>query len=108
MIGIRKFEGHKERRARVNVDGRSLGYIFGMKTAVSIPDDVFAGAEKLAHRTKRSRSDIYSAAVQEYVARHSSDAVTEAMNAAIERIDGAGAQTFVALAARNTLEQVEW
>jgi hypothetical protein len=78
-----------------------------MKTAVSIPDDVFAGTERLAQRTKRSRSDIYSEAVREYVARHSSDAVTEAMNSVIERVGGTGTDPFVSLAARNTLEQLE-
>lgn len=85
-----------------------LGYTFSMKTAVSIPDDVFAGAERLARRTRRSRSDIYGAAVREYVARHSGDAVTEAMNSVMEQVGGAGADPFVSLAARNTLEQVEW
>jgi hypothetical protein len=85
-----------------------VGYTFGMKTAVSIPDDVFAGAERLAQRTKRSRSDIYSAAVREYIARHSGDAVTEAMNSVLDEVGGAGGDPFVSLAARNTLEQVEW
>lgn len=84
------------------------GYTSGMKTAVSIPDDVFAGAEKLARRTKRSRSAIYSAAIREYLARHSGDAVTEAMNSVIETVDGTGADPFLSLAARTTLEQVEW
>jgi metal-responsive CopG/Arc/MetJ family transcriptional regulator len=79
-----------------------------MKTAVSIPDDVFAGAERLAQRTKRSRSDIYSAAVREYIARNSGDAVTEAMNSVIEQVGGRGADPFVSLAASNTLEQIEW
>ena len=36
------------------------GYTLSMKTAVSIPDDVFEGAERLALRTKRSRSRIFS------------------------------------------------
>jgi len=79
-----------------------------MKTAVSIPDDVFAGAERLAHRTKRSRSDVYSAAVREYVARHSGDAVTETMNAVLDEVGAAGGDPFVALAARTALERVEW
>jgi len=86
----------------------AAGYTLGMKTAVSIPDDVFAGAERLARRMKRSRSDIYSAAVREYVARHSGDAVTEAMNSVIEQVGSAGADPFVSLAARNTLERIEW
>jgi predicted transcriptional regulator len=79
-----------------------------MKTAVSIPDDVFEGAEKLAHQAKRSRSDIYSAAVPEYVARHSGDAVTETMNSAIDAVGGTRANPLVSLAARKTLNQVEW
>ena len=52
-----------------------------MKTAISIPDDVFAEADALARSTGRSRSELYSLAVREYVARHSSDAVTAALDA---------------------------
>ena len=87
---------------------RYVGYTFGMKTAVSIPEDVFAGAERLAQRTKRSRSDIYAAAVREYIARHSGDAVTEAMNAAMDHVGAPGPDPFVSLAARKILERVEW
>ncbi|MBI3210788.1 MAG: hypothetical protein HYZ37_18040 [Candidatus Solibacter usitatus] len=79
-----------------------------MKTAVSIPDDVFARAERFAQRTKRSRSDIYSAAVREYVASHSADIVTESMNSVLDEVGGKGGDAFVSSAARNTLEQVEW
>ncbi|HXE63991.1 MAG TPA: hypothetical protein VN519_10655 [Bryobacteraceae bacterium] len=79
-----------------------------MKTAISVPDDVFAGAERFARRTKRSRRDIYAAAVREYIARHSGDAVTEAMNSVMDEIGATGASPFVSLASRNTLESVEW
>ena len=51
-----------------------------MKTAVSIPEDVFEQAEQLARRTKKSRSRLYSDALPEYVAGHAADEVTEAMN----------------------------
>jgi metal-responsive CopG/Arc/MetJ family transcriptional regulator len=51
-----------------------------MKTVVSIPDDVFEGAERLARRTNRSRSRLFSDALKEYLARHTPDKVTEAMN----------------------------
>ena len=77
-----------------------------MKTAVSLPDDVFDRAERLAKRAGRSRSEVYAAALREYVARHSPDEITEALNrvyADEEGIDG-----FVAEAARKTLEAVEW
>ena len=52
-----------------------------MKTAISIPDDVFTQADALARSTGRSRSELYSLAVREYVSRHSSDAVTAALDA---------------------------
>jgi antitoxin MazE6 len=56
-----------------------------MKTAVSIPDDVFEGADALPgapRRSKKSRSRMYSDAIKEYVARHAPEAVTQAMNRA--------------------------
>jgi predicted CopG family antitoxin len=53
-----------------------LVILTGMKTAISIPDDVFAGAERLAKRTKKSRSQLFSDAVREYLARHTAEEVT--------------------------------
>jgi len=78
-----------------------------MKTAVSIPDDVFAKAERLARRTKRSRSRIFSDALREYVARHSPDEITEAVNKAASEI-GELDDPFVKLSARRLLERTEW
>ena len=49
------------------------GYTFGMKTAVSVPDEVFQRAERLAKRMKVSRSELYSRALREYLARHAPD-----------------------------------
>jgi predicted transcriptional regulator len=83
------------------------GYTFGMKTAVSIPDDVFEGAQRLARRTKRSRSRLFSDALREYLARHSPDEVTEAMNKACAEI-GDSSSPFAAEAARRILERIEW
>jgi metal-responsive CopG/Arc/MetJ family transcriptional regulator len=78
-----------------------------MKTAVSIPDDVFEKAERLARRMKKSRSQLFSQALAEYLARHSPDQVTETMN---EVCDELGAQTdpFVSAASRRALERSEW
>ena len=39
-----------------------------MKTAISIPDDVFVSADSLAKRLHMSRSELYARAVQQYVA----------------------------------------
>ena len=78
-----------------------------MKTAVSIPDEVFERAERLVKRSGRSRSDVYSAALKEYVDRHGSDDVTEAMNHVCDAI-GDERDAFTTAAARRVLERSEW
>jgi metal-responsive CopG/Arc/MetJ family transcriptional regulator len=78
-----------------------------MKTAVSIPDDVFERAERLARRARRSRSDVFSAALREYLARHAPDEVTEAMNRVCDQIKE-GKDRFVGRAGRRVLESTEW
>ncbi len=78
-----------------------------MKIAVSVPDDVFEEAERLARRMKRSRSEVYSLALAEYVARHAPDRVTEAMNRVVAEI-GEPADAFVRAASRRVLKRTEW
>jgi len=51
-----------------------------MKTAISIPDDIFASADSLAARLGISRSQLYASAVAEYVAKHRGAKVTERLN----------------------------
>ena len=78
-----------------------------MKTAVSIPDEVFEGAERLARRTKRSRSRLFSDALKEYLARHTPNEVTEAMDRAFAEL-GETKDAFVSTAAHRVLERSEW
>ena len=78
-----------------------------MKTAVSIPDDVFEGAERLARRTKKSRSQLFSDAVKDYVARHAPEEVTDAMDRLCAEW-GDPTDKFVSSAARRVLERSEW
>ncbi len=39
-----------------------------MKTAISIPDDIFVSADHLAKRLNMSRSELYTRAIQQYIA----------------------------------------
>jgi predicted transcriptional regulator len=78
-----------------------------MKIAVSVPDDVFEEAERLARRTKRSRSEVYSRALAEYVARHAVDRVTEAMDRVLTEI-GEPADRFSRVASRRILKRSDW
>ena len=78
-----------------------------MKTAVSIPDEIFARAERLARRARRSRSEVYAAALDEYVARHAPDEVTDTLNRVCDDV-GEKRDAFLAAAAQNALRRVEW
>ena len=78
-----------------------------MKTAISVPDDVFEQAERLARRTHKSRSQLVSDALREYVARHSPDEITEAMDRVVDDID-TRSEPLVRAAARGSLERTEW
>ena len=78
-----------------------------MKIAVSVPDDVFEEAEQLARRMKRSRSEVYSRALAEYVARHAPDRVTEAMDRVLAEI-GEPADQFLRAASRRVLQRSDW
>lgn len=78
-----------------------------MKTTVSIPADVFEEAEGLARELRISRSQLYSRALQEFVARHAPDRLTEAMNRVIDEV-GSEPDEFSQRAAQQVLKRVEW
>ena len=80
-----------------------------MKTAVSVPNDLFAEVERMARRSGRSRSEVYSTALREYVARHEPDQITEELDRVIDDIGGPAADgVFADVAARRVLGSVEW
>ncbi|HEV8322893.1 MAG TPA: ribbon-helix-helix domain-containing protein [Myxococcota bacterium] len=81
------------------------GHTKGRKTAVSIPDDVFEQAERLARRAKKSRSQLFSDALREYVARHAPDEVTSAMDRVVDDV-GTASDDLVTSAARRVPELV--
>ena len=78
-----------------------------MKTAISIPEEVFRNAEELARQLSISRSQLYSRALREYVSRHAPDRVTETLDRLCGEIDQE-TDRFVAAAARRILERTEW
>jgi metal-responsive CopG/Arc/MetJ family transcriptional regulator len=79
-----------------------------MKTAVSVPNDLFAQVDALAKRSRRSRSEVYSAALREYVSRHDPDEITARLDEVVAAVDGAAPDTFTTAAARQALEASEW
>jgi len=51
-----------------------------MKTAISVPDDVFKSADELAGELGVSRSALYSTAMAEYLAKHRGADITARLN----------------------------
>jgi metal-responsive CopG/Arc/MetJ family transcriptional regulator len=78
-----------------------------MKTAVSIPDEVFDEAERLVSELKTSRSQLYSRALREFMARHAPDRLTEAIDRVVDEV-GSEISDFSRRASRRVLERIEW
>ena len=51
-----------------------------MKTAVSMPDDLFRRAEAAARRLRVSRSALYAKAIAEYLKQRDENGITERLN----------------------------
>jgi len=69
--------------------GYDYSYTAIMKTAISIPDEVFRAAEELSKRLRMSRSELYSQAVAAFIASHRSTGVREKLNAIYGEEDSA-------------------
>lgn len=78
-----------------------------MKTAISLPDKVFREAEHFARRTKKSRSQLYAEAITEYIARHSSNEVTDQINEICDRLAPMD-EAFRKKAARKVVAAETW
>ncbi len=77
-----------------------------MKTAISIPDDVFLEADQLARRLKKSRSELYSQAMREYLYRNSTDVITRQLNEVLDKV-GTDVDPFVKAAGESVLRRMK-
>ncbi|XDD49683.1 ChpI protein [Leptospira sp. WS92.C1] len=51
-----------------------------MKTAISIPDELFKTAEKTAKKLGIPRSQLFAKALEEFIQSHSKESITEKLN----------------------------
>lgn len=56
-----------------------------MKTAVSLPDDLFRSAEAAAGRLQVSRSELHARAIEQFLKQQNEGAITERLNAVYSR-----------------------
>ena len=80
---------------------------YGMKTAISIPDELFEAADALAEKLDVSRSRLIALALAEYVARHKADRVTERLDA-VYGVEDSAADPGVKATTRRTLRRADW
>lgn len=80
-----------------------------MKTAISIPDEVFEAAERTAKSLGVSRSELYATAVREFLERQRREGVTEKLNQ-VYGDDGAASELDGRLQAlqSSSLEREPW
>ena len=78
-----------------------------MKTAISLPDDLFHSADELADRLGTTRSNLYATALAEFVAKHHRDGITAKLNELYDELPG-GLDPEIADAQSGTLAADQW
>ena len=78
-----------------------------MKTAISLPDDLFASADALARRLGMSRSGLIAAALAEFVAKHRASKVSERLNA-VYAGEESGLDPATSAAQARVIRRSEW
>jgi antitoxin MazE6 len=67
--------------------GRKEGTtVANVKTAISVPESLFERVEALAREMKTARSHVFVLAVEEFIRRHDSRCLLEAINAAYDDV----------------------
>lgn len=78
-----------------------------MKTAISLPDNLFMIAEEFARERSLSRSELYATALREYIDVHRGEGLTDKINQICMDLDS-GLPSDIAHAARSKLLEAEW
>lgn len=78
-----------------------------MKTAISIPDELFSRADSTAERLGKTRSELYREALANYLDQLEPRATTAALDELADEIN-ADRSEFERGAARQALERSEW
>jgi metal-responsive CopG/Arc/MetJ family transcriptional regulator len=79
-----------------------------MKTAISIPDNLFEAAEKLARRLGISRSELYQRAVARFLEQQGSDVVRESLNAVYGRAANREIDPLILAAGEHVITDENW
>jgi len=79
-----------------------------MKTAISIPDELFKAAERVAKRLGLSRSELYQRAIASYIAGKDAAAVTEQLNRLYSERESSELDPALEAMQRGSLIREDW
>lgn len=78
-----------------------------MKTAISLPDELFEAADALARKLGLTRSRLIAEALADYVAKHRTSRVTERLDA-VYATEAAAVPEPLRRAQKKVLRKSEW
>jgi len=78
-----------------------------MKTAISIPDNIFQAAENMAHHLEISRSELFTTAISEYMKNNKRKDITKSLNQ-VYSIENSTLDEKLATMQSLSLEQENW
>jgi metal-responsive CopG/Arc/MetJ family transcriptional regulator len=78
-----------------------------VKTAISLPDDLFRMAEAAARKLRMSRSQLYAAALAEFLERRRTSKITERLNTVYAK-EQSGLDPALRAAQMRSLEREDW
>jgi metal-responsive CopG/Arc/MetJ family transcriptional regulator len=79
-----------------------------MKTAVSIPNELFESAERFARRMEMTRSELYARALREYLSEHRGEGITERLDEVYGAEEESGLGPMLAKLQQSSLPEDEW
>jgi metal-responsive CopG/Arc/MetJ family transcriptional regulator len=79
-----------------------------MKTAISLPDQLFTDADETAKRLGISRSQLYAKALAEYLERLSETRITARLNEVYQTTEGRPEPGLTALQSRGMPRHDHW
>jgi len=88
--------------------GITHGYTLDMKTAISVPDEVFAQAEEAAKALGVSRSELYTRAVREYLRKTRDKNLTDRVNRTLAQAGNPGLDPVLMEMQLESLPREEW
>ena len=78
-----------------------------MKTAISLPDNVFEAADDLATRLKVSRSQLYVMALEKFIRENQSSDLTQQIDRFIDEFGQPDDEVMMSSQVRD-MKKVEW